>query len=64
MIMDNTPIKTENDYNLVLQEIEGLMNAASGTPEGNRLDTLSTLVAAWEEKHHIHTSPDSSSSGL
>ena len=50
--MDIKPIKTEADYEVALVEIEGLMNAEPDTPEGDRLDVLTTLVEAWEEKHH------------
>ncbi len=50
--MDIEPIKTEADYEIALAEIEGLMNAEPDTPEGDRLDVLTTLVEAWEEKHH------------
>lgn len=56
--MDIRPIKTEKDYKLALKEIEGLMDAAPGTHKGDRLDVLSTLVAAWEEKHHAIEVPD------
>ncbi len=45
------PIKTGRDYRRILQEIEGLMIAKRGTPEGDRLDALVTLVEAWEAKH-------------
>jgi HTH-type transcriptional regulator / antitoxin HigA len=58
MIMDIRPIKTEKDYKVALKEIEGLMEAEYGTPKGDRLDVLSTLVAAWEEKHHAIEAPD------
>jgi len=58
MIMDIRPIKTEKDYTLALKEIEGLMDAEPGTPKGDRLDVLSTLAAAWEEKHHAIEAPD------
>ncbi len=50
--MEIRPIKTEADYEVALAEIEGLMNAEPDTPEGDRLDVLTTLVEAWEEKHH------------
>jgi len=50
--MDIEPIKTEADYEVALAEIEGLMNAEPDTPEGDRLDMLTTLVEAWEEKHY------------
>ncbi len=50
--MDIKPIKTKADYKIALAEIEGLMNAKPDTPAGARLDVLTTLVEAWEEKHH------------
>jgi HTH-type transcriptional regulator/antitoxin HigA len=46
--MDIRPIKTARDYRRTLEEIEGLMMAKRGTPEGDRLDVLVTLVEAWE----------------
>jgi HTH-type transcriptional regulator / antitoxin HigA len=50
--MDIRPIKTKRDHHRVLKEIEGLMNAKRGTPEGERLDVLVTLVEAWEARHY------------
>jgi HTH-type transcriptional regulator / antitoxin HigA len=32
--------------------------AKRGTPEGDRLDVLGTLVEAWEAKHHPLDLPD------
>ena len=51
-------IKTERDYELVLAEIETLMDAEPDTPEGDRLDVLTTLVDAYEAKHHPIDLPD------
>ncbi len=56
--MDITPIKTKRDYRRALKEIEGLMAAKRGTPEGDRLDILVTLVEAWEAKHYPIDLPD------
>ncbi len=56
--MDIKPIKTEADYEAVLEEVDGLMDAEPDTPEGDRLDVLTTLVEAWEEKHHRIEYPD------
>ncbi len=56
--MDIKPIKTEADYEAVLEEIEHLMDAESDTQEGDRLDVLTTLAEAWEEKHHQIEDPD------
>ncbi len=56
--MDITPIKTKRDCRRALKEIEGLMAAKRGTPEGDRLDILVTLVEAWEAKHYPLDLPD------
>ena len=56
--MDIKPIKTENDYNAALVEIEGLMQAKLNTPKGDKLDVLATLVEAYEEKHYPIDPPD------
>jgi len=44
MMMDIAPIRTRRNYRNVLKRIEGLMSAKRGTPEGDRLDVLVTLV--------------------
>lgn len=49
--MEIKPIKTAADHVAALKEIEGLMDAELGTPEGDRLDLLATLVEAYEAKH-------------
>ena len=49
--MDANPINTDEDRNAALEEIERLMNAQPETPEGERLDVLTTAVDAWEEEH-------------
>ena len=51
MRMDAKLIKTDEDYNAALEEIERLMDARSETPEGERLGVLTTAVDAWEEEH-------------
>lgn len=56
--MDISPIRTENDHLAALIEIESLMEAEAGTPEGDRLDVLVTLVEAWERKHFPMDLPD------
>jgi HTH-type transcriptional regulator/antitoxin HigA len=49
--MQLKPIKTEADYQATLHKIERLWAAEEGTPEGDRLDILATLVEAYEESH-------------
>lgn len=56
--MDIKPIKTEEDYRATLREIESLMTAEPGTPEGEKLDVLVTLVEAYERKHFPMDLPD------
>lgn len=56
--MDIRPIRNEVDYRATLQEIEALMMAGPNTPEGERLDVLTTLVEAWERNHYPIDLPD------
>ena len=50
--MEITQIRTKRDYRRALKEIEGLMTAERNTPDGGRLDVLTTLVEAWEAGHY------------
>ncbi len=56
--MDIAPIRTKRDCRRALKEIEALMDAKRGTPEGDRLDVLVTLVEAWEAKRYPMDLPD------
>jgi len=56
--MDIKPIRTKADHRAALKEIDGLMSATPGTPEGDRLDVLVTLVEAWEKKRYPMPLPD------
>jgi HTH-type transcriptional regulator / antitoxin HigA len=56
--MEVTPVRTRRDHARALKEIERLMDARRGTPEGDRLDVLVTLVEAWEAKHYRIDLPD------
>ena len=58
MATELKPIRTEADYNAALAEVERLWGAKSGTPEGDRLDVLATLIEVYEEKHHPMDPPD------
>jgi HTH-type transcriptional regulator / antitoxin HigA len=49
--MDIRPIQIRADHRRALAEIEQLWGAADGTPEGDKLDILVTLVEAYEERH-------------
>ena len=56
--MEIKPIKNEADYQAALKEIELLFDAAPDTPEGDRLEVLTTLVEAYEERHYTIPMPD------
>lgn len=58
--MDIRPIHTEADYKATLKEISALMefDPDPGTPEGDRLDILATLVQAYEARHFPIVAPD------
>lgn len=58
--MDIRPIRTEADYKATLKEISALMefDPDPGTPEGDRLDILTTLVQAYEARHFPIDAPD------
>jgi HTH-type transcriptional regulator/antitoxin HigA len=45
------PIHNEEDYGLALAEVVTLMDAAPGTPEGDRLDVIVTLIGPYEARH-------------
>jgi HTH-type transcriptional regulator / antitoxin HigA len=52
------PIRTKADYKAALAEIEALWGARSGTPRGDRLDVLATLIDAYEAEHNPIDPPD------
>ncbi|MCP5235388.1 MAG: transcriptional regulator [Zoogloeaceae bacterium] len=58
--MDIRPIHTKADYEATLKEVSALVDRDPdpGTPEGDRLDILATLVEAYEAKHVPIGSPD------
>ncbi len=56
--MEIKPVKTEDDYRATLKEIEKLMSAQPGTPEGDLFDVLVTLVEAYESKNYPLDLPD------
>ncbi len=56
--MEIKPIKTKRDYEAALKEIERIFDAVPGTPDGDRLEILTTLVDVYEEKHHAVPPPN------
>ena len=47
--MDIRPIRNDNDHRDALKEIDRLCGTADGTPDGDKLDVLITLVDAYED---------------
>ena len=45
------PIRTDADHQRALAEVERLWEAKPGTPAGDRLEVLSMLIDAYEERH-------------
>jgi HTH-type transcriptional regulator / antitoxin HigA len=58
MATELKPIRNEADHEAALAEVERLWGAKSGTPKGDRLDVLVTLIGVYEEKHHPIDAPD------
>lgn len=58
MATELKPIRSEADYEAAMEDVAALWGAKSGTPEGDRLDVLATLIDAYEAKHHAMDVPD------
>lgn len=58
MVTNMKPIRTESDYDEALADVERLWGAKCGTPEGDRLDVLATLIDVYEAKHYPMDPPD------
>jgi len=58
MTAELKPIRSEADYATALAEVAQLWGAKSGTPAGDRLDVLATLIDAYEAEHHPIDPPD------
>lgn len=57
-MVEVSPIRSEPEYDSALAEIEELMTARAGTPEGDRLEVLVALAQAYEAEHHRIDAPD------
>ncbi len=58
MAAEVKPIRTEADYERALAMVEELWGAKVGTPAGDRLDVLATLIDAYENEHDPMDPPD------
>lgn len=52
------PIRTKVDYRAALREVERLWDAEPGTPAGDKVEVLVTLIEAYEARHHLIPAPD------
>jgi len=52
------PARTKKDHEAALAEVERLWGAKLGTPEGDRLDVLATLIDAYEAARFPIDPPD------
>jgi HTH-type transcriptional regulator/antitoxin HigA len=52
--MEITPIRTKKDYREALRVVSELVDQdpSPDTPAGEHLDVLSTLIEAYERRHH------------
>lgn len=58
MTRELKPIRTKADHKAALAELESLWGAKSGTPRGDRLDVLATLIDAYEAQNFAIDPPD------
>lgn len=58
MTHDLKPIRSEPDYERAMAELERFWGAKSGTPEGDRLDVLATLIEVYEARNCPIDPPD------
>ena len=58
--MDIRPIRTKADYKAALALASRLVDKdpKAGTPDGDRLDVLATLIQAYEAQHYPIPAPD------
>lgn len=58
--MNINPIRTKVDYKTTLAIVSKLVDKdpAPGTPDGDKLDVLTTLIEAYEVTHYPTPSPD------
>lgn len=58
MATEIKPLRTEEDYEAAVLEVQRLWGAKSGTPRGDRLDVLATLIEVYEERQFPFDPPD------
>ena len=56
--MEIKPIKTETDYDQVLERLELIFDATPNSKEGDEAEILALLIDNYENKHYRIESPD------
>ena len=57
--MNVRPVRTKDDYRGALAQVDSLWTkAVAGSPEGDQLDVLVTLIQAYEREHYPMPPPD------
>ena len=56
--MEIKPIKGEVDYERALRRVEQLWASPKGSPKGDELDVLVTLIEAYEKENYPIDLPD------
>lgn len=57
-MFDLKVIKTEEEYQNALRELDKIFDAKPGTPEGDRFELLSVLIDLYEQHHFPIETPD------
>ncbi len=58
MTVEIKPIRTKADHKKALAEVKRLWGSKIGTPAGDRLDVLATLIDTYEAQHFPMDPPD------
>jgi len=58
MATDAKPIRSAADHRAAMAEVTRLWGSKKGTPDGDRLDALATLIDAYEARHEPIDRPD------
>ena len=56
--MEIKPIRTKEDHEKAVKEIERLWGSAPGSKDGDKLEVLVTLVSAYDDEHYPIDPPD------
>ena len=56
--MDIKLIKTEEEYQIALEQLDKIFDAAEGTPDSDQADILALLIDEYENIHYPIETPD------